>query len=324
MAGLFAQRRNLARPRFLKMLRDIMSFNSNAERVADERPDMTTEDLIAALGLGHDFRAHYLEPFSGAIWSTPVDQILAFPAQAMVRFFRNHALMSYEGAHQWYTVPGGSIEYVRRLDAAMRMQGVEIRLGCPVEAVRRMPEGVEIRPKGGSAEVFDEVVFATHSDVSLRLLADPSPEERANLGAVAYQPNEVVLHADPSLMPKRRKCWSSWNYTEPASGRGDRIGLTYWMNSLQPIPKDDPLFVTLNATDRIREEAIHDVTTLHHPVYDLAALAAQDRIAATNGTNATWFCGAWMKNGFHEDGLASAVDVVTGIGRRTAEGIAAQ
>jgi len=326
MAGLFAQRRNLARPRFLRMIRDILRFNARAEGVAARDASMTTAELIAALGLGQDFRAHYLEPFSGAIWSTPVDRILDFPARALMDFFRNHALLSYDGAHQWYTVPGGSIEYVRRLEAALRAQGVEIRPGCPVAAVRRTGpgSGVELRPEGGTAETFDEVVFATHSDTALRLLADPSGHERASLGAVGYQANEVVLHCDTSIMPRRAACWSSWNYTEPASGRGDRIGVTYWMNALQPIPKDDPLFVTLNASDRIREEAIHDATVLHHPVYDAAALAAQARIRAANGTNATWFCGAWMANGFHEDGLASAVAVAEGLARRRPEGIAAR
>jgi predicted NAD/FAD-binding protein len=154
------------------------------------------------------------------------------------------------------------------------------------------------------------VIFATHSDDALRLLADPSPDETRLLGAVRYQPNEAVLHADSSLMPKRKSVWSSWVYTEPQGPRPDRIDLTYWMNSLQPIPHDDPLFVTLNSNRPIRDKLIHDVVTFRHPVYDLAALSAQSSIRAMNGTRATWFCGAWMRNGFHEDGFASAVDVV--------------
>jgi predicted NAD/FAD-binding protein len=153
------------------------------------------------------------------------------------------------------------------------------------------------------------VVFATHSDDSLRMLADPTAEERAALGAIAYQPNDIVLHADPTIMPKRRKVWASWNYTEQADKSLDRIDLTYWMNSLQPIPHDDPHFVTLNSTRPINEALIYDQVTLRHPVYDVAALAAQKQVQAFNGRNKTWFCGAWMKNGFHEDGLCSAVDV---------------
>jgi predicted NAD/FAD-binding protein len=163
------------------------------------------------------------------------------------------------------------------------------------------------------------VVFATHSDDTLRMLADPTPAETAALGAVRYQPNEAVLHADASAMPQRKVTWSSWNYTERQDRQGGPIDLTYWMNCLQPIPQNDPLFVTLNSRAPIREDLIYDVTTFRHPVYDLAALAAQGTIREMNGDNATWFCGAWMKNGFHEDGYASAMDVVDAIAARDAE-----
>ncbi len=305
--ALFAQWRNAADPRFLRMLRDILRFNTRAAEHA--RDDITIGELLARLGTGAWFRDRYLLPFSGAIWSTPNIRVLDFPAHAMIRFFRNHALMQLSGQHQWYTVRGGSVEYVRRLETRLRAQGVEIRTRAPVAAVRRGPEGVRLRPQGGDWESYDEVIFATHSDDTLAMLADPSPRERAALGAVRYQPNEAVLHADPGLMPRRRKVWSSWVYTEDTAGPGARIGLTYWMNSLQPIPQDDPLFVTLNGTDRIREELIHDVTTFRHPVYDRAALAAQETLRRSNGANATWFCGAWIRNGFHEDGFASAVDI---------------
>ncbi len=305
--ALFAQRRNAADPRFLRMLRDILRFNA---RAADHVEDgITIGGLLERLGTGPWFRDRYLLPFSGAIWSTPNMRVLDFPAHAMVRFFQNHALMQLSGQHQWYTVHGGSVEYVRRLEARLRAQDVEIRMAAPIAAVRRGPDGVWLRPTGGDWEGFDEVIFATHSDDTLAMLADASPRERAALGAVRYQPNEAVLHCDPMLMPRRRKVWSSWVYTEDTAGAGAGIGLTYWMNSLQPIPEDDPLFVSLNSTDRIREEHIHDVTTFRHPVYDLAALRAQEAIRAGNGTNSTWFCGAWMRDGFHEDGFASAVEV---------------
>jgi len=320
--AIFAQRRNLARPAFLRMVRDIVRFNGAAEATA--APGMTVGDLIAALRLGPWFRDYYLTPFSGAIWSTPVDEILDFPARAMIDFFRNHALLDYRGQHRWYTVAGGSVEYVRRLQAAMRAQGVEIRLGAPVAAVTRTGEGVELRPEGGTAETFDEVVFATHTDQALALLADADAGERRDLGAIRYQPNKVVLHADPSVMPRRRLCWSSWNYTEPAGARGGRIGVTYWMNSLQPIPEDDPLFVTLNGSHEIRDDLIHDVASFDHPMYDLAAEGARARIAARNGARRTWFCGAWMKNGFHEDGLSSAVDVAEALANRDVAGVAAE
>jgi predicted NAD/FAD-binding protein len=317
MDTVFAQRKNAFNPRFLRMLSDILHFNRNAEAVAND-PAMTIRELLARLGTGQWFRDHYITPFSGAIWSTPTSGILDFPAQALVRFFRNHALMDVEGQHQWYTVKGGSIEYVRRLQAAMTSQGVDIRTATPVAAVRREAGSVFVRAMGCEPELFDDVVFATHSDITLKLLADGTPAETSALAAIRYQPNEAVLHADPSLMPRSRKVWSSWSYVEPKSGPGERIDLTYWMNSLQPIPQDDPLFVTLNTTRPIREDLVHDVTTFHHPVFDVAAFAAQDRLRRMNGSRNTWFCGAWMRNGFHEDGFASAVDVVQAMAERHA------
>ena len=315
--AIFAQRKNVFDPRFLRMLSDVMHFNRNAEAVAND-PAMTIAELLGRLRTGPWFRDHYITPFSGAIWSTPTAGILDFPAQALVRFFRNHALMDFEGQHQWHTVRGGSVEYVRRLQAAMTAEGVDIRTATPVASVQREAGSVFVRAVGAEPELFDDVVFATHSDITLRLLADASPAETQALAAIRYQPNEAVLHADPSLMPKSRKVWSSWSYVEPKSGAGERIDLTYWMNSLQPIPQDDPLFVTLNTTRPIREDLIHDVTTFHHPVFDVAALAAQDRLRTMNGSRNTWFCGAWMRNGFHEDGFASAVDVVQAMAERQA------
>jgi uncharacterized protein len=306
--SLFAQRRNLVSPAFLRMLRDVLHFNKNA--AAALTPEMTIGQLLETLGTGPFFRDYYILPFSGAIWSTPTAGILDFPAEAMIRFFKNHNLMQLSGQHQWYTVQGGSIQYVTRLQAELTRQGVDLRLNTAVAGVKRADNGVYIRAVGGEWELFDEVVLATHSDQSLGLLADPSEHERAALGAVRYQPNEMVLHADANMMPKSRKCWASWAYVEPTTGPADRIDLTYWMNSLQPIPKEDPLFVTLNAASNIREELIYDSTTFHHPVYDLPAIRAQSQIRALNGTKHTWFCGAWMKNGFHEDGIGSAVDIV--------------
>lgn len=321
--ALFAQRRNVLRPEFIRMVRDLFRFNARAIEFARDRT-ITVRELLNRLGTGEWFSKYYLEPFSGAIWSTPKDQILDFPAFAMVNFFKNHALLNYDGQHQWYTIQNGSVEYVSRLEAAMRRKGVEIKLGAPIDAVRRTGLGVEIKANGNEWEMFDEVVFATHSDDTLSLLSDAGSREKAALSAVRYQPNEAVLHADSALMPRRRKCWASWNHTEDKKPRSNAIGLTYWMNSLQPIPQDDPMFVSLNSTHRIREELIYDSTTFRHPVFDKAALQAQAELARMNGTRSTWFCGAWMKNGFHEDGLASAVDVVNGINRVTAMTLAAE
>ena len=309
LRALFAQPRNLLSPNFLRMVRDIFRFNTHALRLASD-PALTIGEFLQLLGTGPWFRDYYLMPMSGAIWSTSTDRIMDFPAQTLVQFFENHALLSHTGQHQWYTVQGGSREYVDRLHAAMSKQGTQIRLATPVKAVRRSAWGIELRVHGGDWEAFDEVIFATHSDDSLRLLADPSPQERAMLSAVAYQPNDIILHADASVMPKRRACWSSWVYSEDGITQAERIDLTYWMNSLQPIPHNDPHFVTLNTAREIKQELIYDQVTLRHPVFDLAALQAQKSVAKLNGQNATWFCGAWTKNGFHEDGLSSAVDVV--------------
>ncbi len=315
----FAQRANLARPAFLGLLRDILRFNARA--LTTVRPGMTIRDLLAAVGTGDWFRDYYLLPMSGAIWSTPKEGILDFPADTLLRFFQNHALLQVSKQHDWFTVKGGSIQYVTRLQAALVAGGVDLRLGAPVAGVRRQDGGAFVRAQGGEWEAFDEVVFATHSDDTLRLLSDATPDERAALSLCRYQANEAVLHADPSVMPRRRRAWSSWNYVEPAARRMDRIDLTYWMNSLQPIPQDDPLFVTLNANAPIRPDLVYDTVTFHHPVYDLDAERGRDMLRAMQGTRATWFCGAWMRNGFHEDGFASAVDVATAM--RTPERLAA-
>ena len=305
--SIFCQRRNAMRPAFLRMIRDIVKFGRDAESAV--RPDMTIGELIADLRLGAWFRDHYLTPFSGASWSTPKSHILDFPAEAMVRFFRNHGILNWEENHQWFTVKGGSVEYVNRVGAALEARGVDVRLGAGTSGVRRTEFGVEVRTTGGEWEQFDDVVFATHSDTTLALLSDVNGVERTALEAVRYQPNTAVLHADAGVMPKNRKAWSSWSQVDTGAGDDAPIALSYWMNSLQNIPESDPMFVTLNRDGGIREDLIYDECTFHHPVFDRAALQAQDTIRSINGTNRTWFCGAWMRNGFHEDGLASAVEV---------------
>ncbi|MBV0913334.1 NAD(P)/FAD-dependent oxidoreductase [Anianabacter salinae] len=321
--SVFAQRRNIVRPQYYGMIRDILRFNARALDVARD-PGMTIRDFLAVLGTGDWFRDYYLTPLSGAIWSTPTQGILDFPAKAMVEFFRNHALLDTSGQHQWYTVQGGSREYVDRLGHRLYARGVDVRLSAPVAGVRRQAGSAEVRATGGDWEGFDDVVFATHADDTLRLISDPSPDEATALGLVSYQPNDMVLHADERMMPRRRKAWASWVYTEDADKRSDRIDLTYWMNSLQPIPHSDPMFVTLNSTRTIREDLIYDQATFRHPVYTLDTLAGQDLVRTMNGTNRTWFCGAWMRNGFHEDGLSSAVDVVEAMRRSGATTMAAE
>ncbi|WP_299143594.1 NAD(P)/FAD-dependent oxidoreductase [uncultured Tateyamaria sp.] len=322
--ALFAQRSNVVNPRFLGMVRDIFRFNRDALRVANADRTRTVGQFLEAMGTGDWFRDFYLLPLSGAIWSTPTDKIMDFPAHAMIQFFENHALLNTTGQHQWYTVDGGSVQYVRRLEAALLGYGADIRLKAPVQAVRRTAGGAQIKVWGGTWEVFDEVIFATHSDDSLAMLDDPTDAEQDALGAIKYQPNDIVLHCDEAIMPERRQTWSSWVYTEDRNARNDRIDLTYWINSLQPVPMDDPHFVTLNTKRTIREDKIYDQTVLRHPVYDLAALAAQNAVRAMNGDHHTWFCGAWMRHGFHEDGLTSGLDVARALRTAPALQVAAE
>ncbi|SLN36254.1 NAD(P)/FAD-dependent oxidoreductase [Pseudooctadecabacter jejudonensis] len=323
LRALFAQPKNAVNPKFLRMIRDIFNFNKNGLRLSKEE-GLTVGGLFEKLGAGEYFRDRYLLPLSGAIWSTPTEKIMDFPAHAMMTFFENHALLGITGQHQWYTVKGGSQEYVSRLGVSMAERGVVMRLGTPVEGVRRTSDGVTIKAPGSDWEAFDDVIFATHSDDSLQMLQDPTGQEQSVLGAIKYQPNRIVLHSDETIMPKRRSVWASWIYSEDKDKASDRIDLTYWMNKLQPWLKADSLFVTLNTTRDINPDLIWDEVVLRHPVYDLGALSAQGEAAAMNGTANTWFCGAWMKNGFHEDGIGSAMDVVAAIRARGAMALAAE
>lgn len=308
--ALFGQRSNLLRPGFYGMIRDILRFNAEAEAACALNPDLTIGALLAELRLGRRLRDHYLYPICGAIWSTPSADVEAFPAEALLRFLRNHALMSAGGQHQWWTVSGGSAAYVSRLSAALVRRGVDLRLRSPVEAVSRGGETVLLRAGACEPEAYDQVVFACHPDQALAILSDPAPEERAALSAIRFQPNRMTLHRDPRVMPRRRRCWSSWVYrTEPGAAPNRPVGVTYWMNRLQNIPESDPLFVTLNLEAELPESAVYDETTFRHPVFDQAALAAQERIARMQGERRSWFAGAWLRNGFHEDGFASAMRI---------------
>lgn len=308
--ALYGQRANLLNPGFHGMVRDILRFNAGAEAAVEAEPGVTIAELLQRLGLGARFRDQYLFPICGAIWSTPASGIGAFPAQALLRFMRNHALLSPTGQHQWWTVSGGSQSYVGRLVADLSRRGVTLRAGAPVQAITRDDSGVSLRAAGAEAERFDQVILACHADQALALLADAAPEETAHLGAIRFQPNQVVLHRDPRVMPRRRRCWSSWVYRTEAGTPEDRaIGVSYWMNRLQNIPETDPLFITLNPEREIPQALIYDQTCFDHPVFDHAALRAQEGIAAMQGQRHTWFAGAWLRNGFHEDGFASAMRI---------------
>ncbi|MDB9924217.1 NAD(P)-binding protein [Planktomarina sp.] len=321
--AIIAQKRNIFRPKFLGMMRDILKFNKLANKSLIDS-NITIGNLIKDWGLGDWFRDYYLTPFTGAIWSTPITKILDFPALPMIKFMKNHALLGTGGQHDWRTVNGGSCEYVQRVENKLRESGVEIRLSTAVTSVRRVASGVEVKAAGGVYEYFDEVIFATHSDITLGMLSDPTEIERNSLNSIKYQSNTMVLHADTSIMPKRKAAWASWVYTEEKNRKSDHIDLTYWINRLQSLPEDDPCFVTLNTQRPIKPHLIYDECVFYHPVFDLAALQGQQILADSNGANSTWFCGAWMRNGFHEDGLATGMEVARGILDQSSSMIAAE
>lgn len=308
--ALFGQRRNLANPVFWGMIRDILRFNARAFEAAAGKADLTIRDLLEALGTGRAFREQYLFPICSAIWSTPREGIGDFPAETLIRFMRNHGLMQARGRHEWWTVTGGSIEYVRRLTTALTARGVRLQAGARVMSVTRSATAarVSLRLEGGLPETYDQVIFACHPDQALALLTDARPEESRALQAIRFQDNRAVLHADPVVMPRQRRCWSSWVYRQ-TSDQAQGVGVSYWMNRLQSIPEADPLFVSLNPEDGIDPARIYDEHVFRHPVFDHAALRAQHEIAALQGRNNTWFAGAWLRNGFHEDGFASAMRI---------------
>jgi predicted NAD/FAD-binding protein len=312
MGAITAQKSNLLRPQFYKMIADILRFGKHAEAAATD-DDKTIGELVDELRLGNWFRDNYLMPMCGAIWSTPVEDVSRFPAKSLVRFFRNHALLAGSGQHQWWTVQGGSIEYVHRLEAALVARGCTLRKGTPVRRALRDGQGVHICTDDAGPAPFDELILACHTDQALTILGEgATPPETQALGSIQYQPNTAVLHCDARQMPRRRACWSSWAYRS----QDGEIGLTYWMNRLQNIPESDPLFVTLNPSSEIPQDKIYDEVSFSHPMFDKAALKAQQDIRAMQGQNHTWFAGAWNRHGFHEDGIASAMRIVRALTER--------
>ena len=300
--SLFAQRRNLLRPSFLGMVRDILRFNREAPRLLDEPGgELPLGELLGRGGYVRAFVEHYVVPMGAAIWSTDPASMLSFPARFFVRFLHNHGMLTVDDRPVWRTVRGGSARYVERLVAPFRDR---IHLGTPVEQVRRIPGGVLVTPRGHEAQRYDAVFMACHSDQALALLADPTPAESEVLGAIPYQANEAVLHTDARLLPRRRLAWAAWNYhLRPVGGP---VALTYNMNILQRLDAPTPFLVTLNHSDAIDPERVIERITYHHPLYTPASVAAQARHREIDGAQRTYYCGAWLRNGFHEDGVASA------------------
>jgi predicted NAD/FAD-binding protein len=310
--SLFAQRRNLLSPKFWGMVRDILRFNRealndlNQQRIAS---DMTLGDYLKANGYSERFIQHYIVPMGAAIWSMSLNDMLGFPLQFFVRFFKNHGLLSVSDRPQWCVVEGGSSSYVAPLTESFKQH---IRLNCAVTRVERDGDGVTVHSAAGS-ERFDKVIFACHSDQALALLAEPTRIEKEILGALPYADNDVVLHTDTRLLPQRPLAWASWNYR--LGGPVDQpAAVTYDMNILQGIQSDTTFCVSLNQTAAIDPSKILARYTYAHPQYSLAGMAAQARWEELLGANHSYFCGAYWANGFHEDGVVSALRVAREFG----------
>ncbi|GAB2590741.1 FAD-dependent oxidoreductase [Dyella jejuensis] len=310
---LFCQRRNLLSPRFLGMVGDLMRFYREAPQLL-ERPGVgpTLGEYLDQHHYGAAFRDDHLVPMASALWSSSAKQILAFPARYLVQFMANHQMLQVSGRPQWLVVQGGSASYVRAMQARWRAQ---VRLSTPVRAIQRGDDGVDVFT-ASDRETFDHVVLACHSNQALALLADPSDDEHAVLGAIRYQINDTVLHTDASLLPRHRKAWAAWNAYVPDRS-GDACTVSYCMNLLQGIRSREPFVVTLNRTEAIDPSRILQRMSYHHPVYDLHAVAAQKRKRDIQGRRRTWYAGAYWGWGFHEDGLHSAMEVVDALDAQT-------
>ena len=312
LGGLFAQKRNLLRRRFWSMLHDLHRFYREAPRdlVMLDEVNTTLGDYLTAGSYGDAFRNDHLLPMAGAVWSASAASILSYPAAAFIRFHDNHGLLKIRNRPQWRTVTGGSRVYVGQL---MRSFADRVRIGVGADSIQRLHDGVLVRDDRGAVQRFDHVVMATHADEALRLLADPSGDESALLGSFRYCRNVAMLHSDPALMPKRRGVWSSWNYIGRDDGSLQECPtVTYWMNRLQSLPEESPLFVTLNPQrmpNTIYLQEIYD-----HPLFDSKAIAAQHQLWSLQGARNTWFCGSYFGAGFHEDGLQAGLAVAEELG----------
>jgi len=316
LTTLFAQWRNLVRPRFWSMLSDILRFHRQARAHACALDAKMTSlgDYLDAQGYGRAFQDDHLLPQAAAIWSTSTRDIRDYPAAAFIRFCENHGLLNVLDRPLWRTVEGGSRAYVDKLTVACRPKA---RLGTPVTGIARTPAGVLVRRADGALERFDHVVVATHADQGLAMLEAPTARERALLGAFAYSRNVAALHTDERLMPRRRKTWSAWNYVGAIGEGGDQmLCVTYWMNKLQALPSDTPLFVTLNAARAPDPACVIRQEVYEHPLFDAGAMRAQKHLWSLQGEGGVWWCGSYFGAGFHEDGLQAGLAVAEALGGR--------
>lgn len=312
-ASLFAQKRNIFRPRFWKLLSDIVRFNTLCKKLYHDN-DYQSEQMLGQLldqhGFNDFFRYHYILPMGAAIWSTSIKEMSNVGVEFFVKFFFNHGLLDITNRPQWYVIPGGSREYINPLISGFKDK---IKLNTDIQSIFRTPEQVLIRLKNGTVEQFDKVIFACHSDQALALLENPSTDEKAILSAIPYTENSVILHTDTALLPKRKAAWASWNYL--LTDNLDKAAVvTYQMNILQGITSKTQFCVTLNHREGIDKTKILREFTYHHPVFNKTSIAAQQQKQLIDGANNSYFCGAYWYNGFHEDGVKSAVDVARKLG----------
>jgi len=309
---VFGNRWNLINLRFWRFVLQISRFNTETVAALDDPrfARMTLREYVAARGYGQDFLDLYIVPMGGAVWSTPPEKMLEFPAITLMRFWHNHGFLGMDTRHPWWTVVNGAKSYVQKLTVPFRDR---IRLNTPVQSVERSVDGAKLHLRDGSAEVFDKVIFASHADQTLRMLKDATDTERALLGAFKYQPNTAVLHTDASFMPKEKRCWASWNYRiVPGSDGSVKTSTHYWMNSLQGVSKNQDYFVSLDAEDEIAPDRVLRRIAYEHPLFDLPALDAQKLLPELNriGPEQThYYCGSYFRYGFHEDAFGSAVEL---------------
>lgn len=312
--GLFGQRRNLLRPRHWRMVADILKFFRTAEgHAAGMASDVGIGTFLRQHGYSDAFIEDHLLPICAAIWSTPARSMLEFPARTFVNFFANHGLLEADTKRRpvWRTIRGGSRTYIDRILEQSRFR---ILTNAHVAAVTRDAEGVDVLFATGDQGRFDQVIFACHADQALNLIADPSADERAILQHFRFTANRAVLHTDKRLMPRRRQLWSAWNYLRTGSGTEAHLSLTYWMNELQPLPTTTDLFVTLNPMHEFAPGTVQRVIDYEHPLFDAEAVGAQRDMWRIQGVRRTWFAGAWLGYGFHEDGLQSGLEVAERLG----------
>ena len=311
--GMLAQKLNIFRPAYWRMIADILRFNKQALVYIEKDPSITLGQCLDELSMSEWFRRYYILAMGASIWSCPIETIMEFPAKTFLQFFKNHGLLSIKNRPQWYTVTGGSRAYVKKLIAYFPDK---IRLETAALGVTTLPDGkLRVEDARGESKIFDHVIFACHADEAIKILKNPTADQSSVIGAFRYQDNKIVLHGDVSFMPRRRKCWASWIYlSEAREDKSSDVSLSYWMNNLQSLDPQYPLIVTLNPGREPEPALVYDRHVFSHPIFDRPAIEAQGRIAGIQGQNNIWFCGAYQRYGFHEDGLLSAVYVAKALG----------